>query len=161
MIFYNSENSMPDIRSFCRPLFCHSSVVKYKSSLLQKRSRYETDYQILLKSPPPKVTGWIRPCYKVLSCETIFVFRKQLPLVTTWYPLKQGCPNLFQAGQMWSGLACQHYLPTFLAQTQVLIRVWRRNILLRRSSSPCSLSAHKNITGNVITRNHRRFDAET
>jgi len=30
MILYNSENSIHDIRSFCRPLFCHSSVVKYR-----------------------------------------------------------------------------------------------------------------------------------
>jgi len=29
MILYNSENSIRDIRRFCRPLFCHSSVVKY------------------------------------------------------------------------------------------------------------------------------------
>jgi len=35
MILYNSENSIRDIRPFCRPLFCHSSVVKYTSSLLQ------------------------------------------------------------------------------------------------------------------------------
>jgi len=35
MIFYNSENSTCDIRQFCRPLFCHRSVVKYTLSLLQ------------------------------------------------------------------------------------------------------------------------------
>jgi len=35
MIFYNSENSTRDIRSFCRLLFCHSNVVKDTSSLLQ------------------------------------------------------------------------------------------------------------------------------
>jgi len=35
MILYNSENNIRDIRPFCRPLFCHSSVVKYTSSLLQ------------------------------------------------------------------------------------------------------------------------------
>jgi len=27
MILYNLENSIRDTRSFCRPLFCHSSVV--------------------------------------------------------------------------------------------------------------------------------------
>ena len=42
MIFYNSENSVRDLRPFCRPLFCHSSVLKYTWSLLQQRSRYET-----------------------------------------------------------------------------------------------------------------------
>jgi len=35
IILYNSENSIHDTRPFCRPLFCHSSVVKYTSSLLQ------------------------------------------------------------------------------------------------------------------------------
>jgi len=34
MILHNSENSIYDIRPFCRPLFCHSSVVKYTSSLV-------------------------------------------------------------------------------------------------------------------------------
>ena len=34
MILYKSEKSIRDIRTFCRPLFCHSSVVKYASSLL-------------------------------------------------------------------------------------------------------------------------------
>jgi len=28
MILYNSENSIRDIRLFCRSLFCHTSVVK-------------------------------------------------------------------------------------------------------------------------------------
>jgi len=35
MILYNSENSICNIRPFCRLLFCHSNVVKYTSSLLQ------------------------------------------------------------------------------------------------------------------------------
>jgi len=35
MILYNSVNSIRDIRPFFRPLFCHSSVVKSTSSLLQ------------------------------------------------------------------------------------------------------------------------------
>jgi len=48
MILYNSENSIRDIRPFCRPLFCHSSVVKCTSCLLQTVMRL--DYQILLKS---------------------------------------------------------------------------------------------------------------
>ena len=34
IILYISENSVSDIRPFCRPLLCHSSVVKYTSSLL-------------------------------------------------------------------------------------------------------------------------------
>jgi len=35
MILYNWENSIRDIRPFFHPLFCHSSVAKYPSSLLQ------------------------------------------------------------------------------------------------------------------------------
>jgi len=37
LILYNSENNIRDVRSFCRPLFCHSCVVKYRptSFLLQ------------------------------------------------------------------------------------------------------------------------------
>ena len=34
VILNNSENIIRDIRPFCRPLFCHCSVVKYTSSLL-------------------------------------------------------------------------------------------------------------------------------
>jgi len=33
--FCNSESSVRDIRPFCRPLLCHSNVVKYTSFLLQ------------------------------------------------------------------------------------------------------------------------------
>jgi len=51
IILYNLENSVCDIRRFC-PLFCHSSVVKYTSSLLLLRSRNGTGYQILLNFPP-------------------------------------------------------------------------------------------------------------
>jgi len=35
MIFYNLENSIRDIRPFCHPQFCYSSIVKDTSSLLQ------------------------------------------------------------------------------------------------------------------------------
>jgi len=34
MIVYNSENSIRNTRLFCHPLFCHRSVVKHTSSLL-------------------------------------------------------------------------------------------------------------------------------
>ena len=30
IILYNSENNIRDIRPFCRPLFCHSSVMNLK-----------------------------------------------------------------------------------------------------------------------------------
>ena len=36
MVLYNLENSIHDIRPFGRPLFCHSSVVKYSSDLTTK-----------------------------------------------------------------------------------------------------------------------------
>jgi len=35
LILNNLENSIRNIWPFCRPLFCHKSVVKYTSSLLQ------------------------------------------------------------------------------------------------------------------------------
>ena len=35
MILYNAGNSIRVIRPFCRPLFCHNSVVKYILCLLQ------------------------------------------------------------------------------------------------------------------------------
>jgi len=35
MILYNLENSTRDLRPFCRLLFCHRTVVKYASSLLE------------------------------------------------------------------------------------------------------------------------------
>ena len=41
MILYNSENNVRNVRPFCRPQFCHSSVVKYTSSLAQKQSCYK------------------------------------------------------------------------------------------------------------------------
>ena len=50
MTLYHSKNSIRHIRLFCHQLFCHSSVVKYASSLWQTAMRL--DYQILLKSPP-------------------------------------------------------------------------------------------------------------
>ena len=42
MILYKSENSIRDIKPFCRALFCHRIDVNNTSSLLQLRSRYET-----------------------------------------------------------------------------------------------------------------------
>jgi len=35
MILYNSESNIRDTRPFCHPLFRHSGVVKYTTSLLQ------------------------------------------------------------------------------------------------------------------------------
>jgi len=52
MIFCNLENSIHDIRPFCRPLFCHSNVVKNISSLLQLCTRNETG--------PPNITEPLR-----------------------------------------------------------------------------------------------------
>jgi len=42
MILHNLENSIHDIRPFCRQLLCHSNVVKYTSSLVQQWTRNET-----------------------------------------------------------------------------------------------------------------------
>jgi len=52
IIFYNSKNNIRDISLFCRPLFCHSSVEKYTSSILQQWTVMSVECQILLKSPP-------------------------------------------------------------------------------------------------------------
>ena len=61
-ILYNSENNIRDKRPFCRRLFCHRSVVKHTPPLSQQRSRYESWLpNITETTPPPKITGWIRP----------------------------------------------------------------------------------------------------
>jgi len=54
MIFYNSENNIRDRRPFCRPMFCHSSVVKYiiLYPSCSSEAVMRLDYQILLKPPP-------------------------------------------------------------------------------------------------------------
>jgi len=52
MIFYNSENSIRDMRQFCRPSFSHSSAVKYTSPFYSSEAVMRLDCQILLKSPP-------------------------------------------------------------------------------------------------------------
>jgi len=58
-----------DIRPFCRPLLCHSSVVKYTSSSYGSEPEMRLGYQILLKSPP-NLTGWIVPVawHKTFFC---------------------------------------------------------------------------------------------
>jgi len=48
--FLQFENSICDIRPFCRPLFCHSSFVKYTLSYISE-AVMRLDYLILLKSP--------------------------------------------------------------------------------------------------------------
>ena len=53
--FYNSENSIRDIKPFCRPLFCHSSVVKCSSSLLQQWTRNETWLPDVSEIAPPLI----------------------------------------------------------------------------------------------------------
>ena len=65
MIFYNSENSIRDIRPLYRPLFCHRSVVKYTLSFLQYRSHYYTWLPNIAEIVPPKLVRWIRPCLVV------------------------------------------------------------------------------------------------
>jgi len=69
MIFNNSENSIRDKRPFCRPLLCHSSVVEHTSSHFSciSGSAMRPDYQILLKSPPLNLPGWIHPCTRGIT----------------------------------------------------------------------------------------------
>jgi len=70
MILNNSENSIRTIRPFCCPLFCHSSVVMYTSSLLQKWTRNVTWLPNVTEISPSKLTGWIRPRCRVLDHAT-------------------------------------------------------------------------------------------
>ena len=51
MLLYNSENSIRYLKPFCRPIFCHSSVLKYNLSWSSEHLM-RLDSQILLKSPP-------------------------------------------------------------------------------------------------------------
>jgi len=54
MILYNLESSIRDVRPFCHPLFCHSSVVKYTSYFSCSSDHVmRLDYQILRRLPPP------------------------------------------------------------------------------------------------------------
>jgi len=62
VILFNWEKSIRDIRPFCGQLFCHSSVVKYTSSLYSSEAIMRLDYQILLQSISPNLIDWIRPC---------------------------------------------------------------------------------------------------
>jgi len=67
-VLYNPENNIRDIRSFCRPLLCHSSVVKYTVLHLSYSSEHvvSLDYQILLKSPPLTLLAGSAPESKVI-----------------------------------------------------------------------------------------------
>jgi len=47
MILHNLENSIYDIRPFCRQLLCHILHLSFSSEPVMK-----LDYPILLKSPP-------------------------------------------------------------------------------------------------------------
>jgi len=65
MILYNSENNIGDTRPVRRPLFCHRSVVKYISPILQWQSRCETWPANITEIVPPhslagSATGWNR-----------------------------------------------------------------------------------------------------
>jgi len=52
MILCISESNICDIRQFCRPLFCHSSFIKYTSSLLQYRSCWDWTTKYYWNRPP-------------------------------------------------------------------------------------------------------------
>jgi len=62
MILYNSANSIRDLKTFCGLSFFHNSVVKYTSSLLQKRTGDETWLPNITEIAPLKLAaGWICP----------------------------------------------------------------------------------------------------
>ena len=56
-----------DLRPFCRPMFCHSSVAKYTSSLSYSSKAVMRPPNITEIDPPRNVTGWIRPCIIVIK----------------------------------------------------------------------------------------------
>ena len=62
MILYNSESNIRDTWPFCPTLSFLTAVLW---NMLQPSCSSEAvislDYQLLLKSPPPNLTGWIRP----------------------------------------------------------------------------------------------------
>jgi len=62
MIFYNSEKSIHNLRPFCRPLFCHSSVVMYTSSPLRQWHSNETWLTKCYWNLPPNLAGFICIC---------------------------------------------------------------------------------------------------
>jgi len=65
MILYNSENGIRDIRPFCRPLFCHSNVVKYTSCLFGQWTWNETRLpNITETSPLNLLAGSVPECNK-------------------------------------------------------------------------------------------------
>jgi len=59
IILYNSENSIHDIRPFCRPIFCHRSVVNKLHLSYSSEPIIRLDYQMLLQSPP--YLYWLDP----------------------------------------------------------------------------------------------------
>ena len=62
IILHNSKNNIHDIRTFRRSLFCHSSVVKYASSLVHYRSCYEIWLPNITEiAPPPTLLAGSTP----------------------------------------------------------------------------------------------------
>jgi len=59
--FVQFGKDIRELKPFCCPLFCHSNVVKYTSSLLQSPRCYETWLSNNTEIAPPNLTNWIRP----------------------------------------------------------------------------------------------------
>ena len=59
--FEHSENSIRNIRPFFRPLFCHKSVVRILHLSYYNEPVMRLDFQILLISPPLKLTSGSAP----------------------------------------------------------------------------------------------------
>ena len=71
-ILYNSGNSIGDIRSFCRPVFCHSSVVEYTSSLLQQWTSNETCLKYITETPLPQ-PYWLVPILPAAMITAVWI----------------------------------------------------------------------------------------
>jgi len=84
MTFYNSENNMRVVRSFCRPLFCHSSFVKYIYPSYSSKAVMRLDYRILLKSTPPVTLMAGSTLCNTVQLDIIDQSRKNDYICTIW-----------------------------------------------------------------------------
>jgi len=69
-ILQNSENNIRHTRPFWRQIFCHSSVVKFTSTLLQSKPVMRLDCQILPKSSPLRSQAGSSPGLELIIIDT-------------------------------------------------------------------------------------------
>jgi len=122
---YLANNSIPDIRQFCRPLFCHSSVVKYTSSLIQWWTHNEAWLPNITEIVPPNLTGWIFPCFTRrtfdnfgFSATCFFAVAASVSILRCF---AYGKISIFVFSMIWLVMSrcflLHHLIPTFLQGT--------------------------------------------